>query len=125
MDDDPEDEAERHHVCQFVANGGNRIDAAIAAAIDGLSRAHVQRLIDDGRVTANGLVVAKAGQRVRAGDRITVSVPPPEPIEVLPEPIPLVVLYEEPTLRKIFGAEYEEYCRNVRRWLPRMRAWIK
>jgi protein-S-isoprenylcysteine O-methyltransferase Ste14 len=36
-----------------------------------------------------------------------------------------VQLYEEPTLRKIFGAEYEEYCRNVRRWLPRMRAWIK
>jgi len=36
-----------------------------------------------------------------------------------------VQLYEEPTLRKMFGAEYEEYCRNVRRWLPRMRAWGK
>jgi protein-S-isoprenylcysteine O-methyltransferase Ste14 len=34
-----------------------------------------------------------------------------------------VLLYEEPTLRKGFGAEYEEYCRNVPRWLPRMRAW--
>ncbi len=34
-----------------------------------------------------------------------------------------VLLYEEPTLRKMFGAEYEEYCRNVRRWAPRMRAW--
>jgi protein-S-isoprenylcysteine O-methyltransferase Ste14 len=33
-----------------------------------------------------------------------------------------VQLYEEPTLRKMFGAEYEEYCRNVRRWVPRMRA---
>jgi protein-S-isoprenylcysteine O-methyltransferase Ste14 len=36
-----------------------------------------------------------------------------------------VQLYEEPTLRKMFGAEYEEYCRNVRRWLPRMRPWTK
>jgi len=36
-----------------------------------------------------------------------------------------VQLYEEPTLRRMFGAEYEEYCRNVRRWLPRMRAWSK
>jgi len=36
-----------------------------------------------------------------------------------------VLLYEEPHLRKIFGAKYEEYCRNVRRWLPRMRAWNK
>jgi len=36
-----------------------------------------------------------------------------------------VLLYEEPHLRTIFGAEYEEYCRNVRRWLPRLRAWGK
>ncbi len=34
-----------------------------------------------------------------------------------------VRLYEEPHLRKVFGADYEEYCRNVRRWLPRIRAW--
>jgi protein-S-isoprenylcysteine O-methyltransferase Ste14 len=36
-----------------------------------------------------------------------------------------VRFYEEPTLRKMFGAEYEEYCRNVRRWVPRMSAWEK
>jgi protein-S-isoprenylcysteine O-methyltransferase Ste14 len=34
-----------------------------------------------------------------------------------------VRLYEEPHLRKVFGADYEEYCRNVRRWLPRIHAW--
>ena len=32
-----------------------------------------------------------------------------------------VVLYEEPHLRKVFGAEYEEYCNNVPRWLPRIK----
>ena len=31
----------------------------------------------------------------------------------------LVVTYEEPTLRRKFGDEYEEYCRRVGRWLPR------
>ena len=36
-----------------------------------------------------------------------------------------VLLYEEPTLRKTFGAEYEEYCRNVPRWLPRLHPWGK
>jgi len=36
-----------------------------------------------------------------------------------------VRLYEEPTLRRKFGADYEEYCRNVRRWLPRIHAWEK
>ena len=29
-----------------------------------------------------------------------------------------VVAYEEPTLRRTFGAEYEQYCRRVRRWWP-------
>ncbi len=32
----------------------------------------------------------------------------------------LVVLYEEPHLRAIFGAPYEDYCQSVRRWLPRL-----
>ena len=34
-----------------------------------------------------------------------------------------VVFYEEPTLRKKFGADYLEYCRNVSRWMPRVRGW--
>jgi protein-S-isoprenylcysteine O-methyltransferase Ste14 len=36
-----------------------------------------------------------------------------------------VRFYEEPVLRKKFGANYEEYCRNVRRWWPRVRGWGK
>ena len=36
-----------------------------------------------------------------------------------------VVFYEEPTLRKKFGAEYEEYCQNVNRWWPCVRGWDK
>ena len=32
---------------------------------------------------------------------------------------PFVVFYEEPTLRKKFGADYEEYCKTVPRWIPR------
>jgi len=31
--------------------------------------------------------------------------------------------YEEPTLRRMFGEEYMDYCRHVRRWLPRVHAW--
>jgi len=36
-----------------------------------------------------------------------------------------VKFYEEPTLRKMFGADYDEYCRNVPRWIPRIRAWSR
>jgi protein-S-isoprenylcysteine O-methyltransferase Ste14 len=34
-----------------------------------------------------------------------------------------VVFYEEPALRRKFGAQYEEYRRNVRRWWPRLTGW--
>jgi len=34
-----------------------------------------------------------------------------------------VLAYEEPTLRAEFGDEYEEFCANVRRWLPRVTPW--
>ena len=34
-----------------------------------------------------------------------------------------VQFYEEPVLRSKFGGDYEEYCRNVPRWLPRLRPW--
>ena len=36
-----------------------------------------------------------------------------------------VVFYEEPTLRKKFGTDYDDYCRNVSRWWPRLRGWDK
>jgi protein-S-isoprenylcysteine O-methyltransferase Ste14 len=34
-----------------------------------------------------------------------------------------VIGYEEPTLRRTFGEEYERFCANVPRWIPRLRPW--
>jgi len=34
-----------------------------------------------------------------------------------------VVFYEEPTLRRKFGKDYDDYCQNVSRWWPRVRGW--
>jgi protein-S-isoprenylcysteine O-methyltransferase Ste14 len=36
-----------------------------------------------------------------------------------------VIFYEEPTLRRKFGTEYEQYCGNVSRWWPRVHGWNK
>ena len=94
-DDEPE-EAELHQIVVETAQAGGRLDAVIAAAV-ALSRAQVQRLIDEGRVTVDGSAVAKA-TRVKEGAVIAVVVPPPEPLEVVPEPIPLVVFYEDADL---------------------------
>ena len=34
-----------------------------------------------------------------------------------------VLIYEEPTLRKTYGPEYEQFCANVPRWILRLRPW--
>jgi protein-S-isoprenylcysteine O-methyltransferase Ste14 len=34
-----------------------------------------------------------------------------------------ILLYEEPTLRRTFDREYEEFCENVPRWIPRLTPW--
>jgi len=36
-----------------------------------------------------------------------------------------VMAYEEPALRRAFGDDYADYCRNVRRWIPRFRPFDK
>jgi protein-S-isoprenylcysteine O-methyltransferase Ste14 len=35
-----------------------------------------------------------------------------------------IVLYEEPTLRRLFGAQYDAYCASTPRWLPRLRRYL-
>jgi 23S rRNA pseudouridine1911/1915/1917 synthase len=105
-DDDPESDeavllapvAADHRFTVDPDRAGERIDALIASVVPSLSRAAVQRLIDDGHVRIGGVVVGKAGQRVRAGDAIEVTVPAPAPIEVAPEDIPLAVLFEDADL---------------------------
>jgi 23S rRNA pseudouridine1911/1915/1917 synthase len=87
-----------HRFTVEPARAGERVDALIAAVVPALSRAAVQRLIGDARVTINAAIAAKPGHRVRAGDAIAVVVPPPEPLELVAEDIPLVVLHEDADL---------------------------
>src|SRR5437868_4446508 len=71
-----------------------RIDQYLVDRIGYLSRAGVQRVIADGLVKVNGRVI-KASYHPREGDEIDM-VAPPEPVnELLPEPIPLDVIYED------------------------------
>jgi len=85
----------RHELSVAAADAGGRLDAVIAAQVAELSRAAVQRLIEDGHVRVGGIVATKAGARLRAGDVVEVDVPAAEPLEVVAEDIPLVVLYED------------------------------
>lgn len=81
-----------------VETAGERIDRYLAASLPDLSRAQIQRLIDDGFITVNNVPVAKASQRVNAGDEIVITIPPPAPTTLTPESIPLDVVYEDDDL---------------------------
>lgn len=80
----------------FVSEGeaGHRVDRVAAAHIPDLSRSRIQQLIEAGLVTLNGQPV-RPGRSVRPGDRLDVRIPPPEPTDLVPEPIPLRVVYED------------------------------
>lgn len=80
-----------------VETGGERLDRTVAAHIPELSRAIAQRLIKEGAVTVNGRV-SKPSYCTQAGDEIRVHVPAEPPPEIVAEPIPLAVLYEDDAL---------------------------
>ncbi|WP_205648453.1 RluA family pseudouridine synthase [Acuticoccus kandeliae] len=75
-----------------------RADAALAAAVDGMSRTRVQALIRAGAVELNGETMTDPSRKVAVGDLLTLVPPPPEPADPIPEAIPLDVLYEDDAL---------------------------
>ncbi len=79
-------------------DAGTRLDRLLAAQLSELSRTRLKALILDGAVTASGRVVTDPGYKVKAGDVLTVAVPPPEPAEPEGENIPLSILFEDDQL---------------------------
>ncbi|MCF8041586.1 MAG: RluA family pseudouridine synthase [Desulfarculaceae bacterium] len=79
-------------------SAGQRLDALVAELLGPeLSRAQVQRLLKEGRVTLEGRPV-RASAKVQPGQAIVVQVPDPEPLELAPEDQGLWVLYEDADL---------------------------
>lgn len=77
---------------------GERLDKAIADSSDGeLTRSFAVKLIEDGSCTVNGIIVPK-NYKLRAGDTISVDIPEPQQTDILPEAIPLDIVYEDSDL---------------------------
>jgi 23S rRNA pseudouridine1911/1915/1917 synthase len=76
---------------------GIRLDRFLQAQAPDLSRTRLQALIAGGQVQVTG-GAAKASHRLRAGARVSIEVPPPEPLALQAEPIPLAVVYEDADL---------------------------
>lgn len=86
-------EAGLETVTAEVEDAGTRADVFLAAKL-GVSRSNMQKLLEDGRVK-RGEKIIKANYKVRAGEMFVVDIPEPEPIEAVPENIPLDIIYED------------------------------
>ncbi|MDD6161123.1 MAG: RluA family pseudouridine synthase [Oscillospiraceae bacterium] len=71
-----------------------RADAILAAALEGLTRSAAQRWLEEGRVTLRGVPVKK-NARLSPGDELLIAPPQPREVELVPQDIPLDVVYED------------------------------
>ncbi|PSA98179.1 RluA family pseudouridine synthase [Bacillus halotolerans] len=71
-----------------------RIDKFLASTENGWSRTQVQLWVKDGQVVVNGSPV-KSNYKIQPGDQVTVTVPEPEALDVLAEPMDLDIYYED------------------------------
>jgi 23S rRNA pseudouridine1911/1915/1917 synthase len=73
----------------------NRLDVWLSQEISDLSRSRLQSLIEKGHVTINDQICQSKKEIVKKGDRVSVTIPDAEPLDLKPEEIPLDILYED------------------------------
>ncbi|MCR5196347.1 MAG: RluA family pseudouridine synthase [Pseudobutyrivibrio sp.] len=81
-------------VIEEPSEEGIRIDKYLASALPEKSRSHYQKAIDNGLVLVNGKVV-KSKYQTKLGDEIVITIEPVKEIDILPEDIPIDILYED------------------------------
>ena len=72
----------------------SRLDQYLAGLDTGMTRSQLSRLIVEGQALVNGRP-AKPSSKVRAGDSVSLSVPPPRPTGVVAQDIPVTVVYQD------------------------------
>jgi 23S rRNA pseudouridine1911/1915/1917 synthase len=93
----PSDDSESAGWTVEADEAGTRMDVAITNRFADLSRSRVQALVSEGHITLNGKPT-KPGTKLRAGETVSLTIPPAVELEVLPEAIPLDVVYEDSDL---------------------------
>ncbi|MDO8704553.1 MAG: 23S rRNA pseudouridine(1911/1915/1917) synthase RluD [Sulfuricaulis sp.] len=73
---------------------GQRLDQALAVLFADITRSQMQQWIKDGRVTLNGHAPRKR-DKVKAGDRVVIRVPPPVDAGWRAQAIPIEIVYED------------------------------
>jgi len=79
---------------RFEGEAPERLDKYLVGQLHGFSRSRIQGLIAGGFVNVNGLAAKKAGQALERGFNVTVRIPPTVPSNIIPEDIPLDIVFE-------------------------------
>lgn len=96
----PQEELELYEHHTFVVDAGQtpmRLDQYLAQRLTHLSRSRLQLAIEAGLITVNGQP-ARPSAKVRPHQVIQVRLPYPPPVDIVPEPVPLEIVYEDPYL---------------------------
>lgn len=82
---------------QFTWSGAadERLDKVLAELVPSLSRSRIQALIKEAKAGINGVPCEKARTLIQPGDTLWLEVPEAQPTELVPEAIPLDILYED------------------------------
>ena len=92
-----QEEDSRHLFSVNEADTAQRLDAFLVLQSRNLTRSRVQELIRSGFVRVNHHL-SKPGYRLKTGDHIEVTLPPPQPLRLDPEPVSFELIYEDPWL---------------------------
>jgi 23S rRNA pseudouridine1911/1915/1917 synthase len=83
---------------RFKGQGSSRLDKYLVSCLPEYSRSRLQNLIENGFILVNGNVAHKSGQMITHGNLIQVHFPAPEPTQLVPEAIPLDIIFENEDL---------------------------
>ena len=86
---------EQHRFTVPEEDTAQRLDRFLAARLPEVSRSRLQSLIAEGRVRVNGATTTRASRKVTAGEVVELELPPPKPLELTPEDIPLDIVFED------------------------------
>ncbi|MCK4947063.1 MAG: RluA family pseudouridine synthase [Candidatus Aureabacteria bacterium] len=75
-------------------NSGTRVDKFLSLNVENFSRSFLKKLVDEQKVRIKGLV-CKPGEKLSEGDVVEVEIPDVKPLDVLPENIPLNIIFED------------------------------
>ena len=78
----------------FSDVAGERLDAFLARNVENLSRSGAQKLLDAGCVKRNDKV-GKKNDKLNIGDKISVTIPEPKTVDIVPTEMPLDIVYED------------------------------